>query len=154
MSNARLLDLWPAVAAARAAFIEALEGVSEADALRHPGGDEAEWSVLQVAQHVLGWTRNVDEVIEAAARGVAVAKHPRGHLPSGSPATLAETRHALVEASTRFLALPSRVPEAADEALTVAHEVYGDLNYAGWFARCAAHDAGHLDQVRAVRATL
>ncbi|MGE3857942.1 MAG: DinB family protein [Dehalococcoidia bacterium] len=149
--NAALVDLWPAVAAARAAFLGALEGVSEADALRHPGGDEAEWCVLQVAQHVLGWTLNVDEVIEQAAGGVAVAKHPRGYLPPAPPATLAEVRAALTAASARFLALAERVPAMADEALTVNHEVYGDLNYAGWFARCAAHDAGHLEQVLAVK---
>jgi len=149
--NTALVELWPTVAAARAVFLGALEGVSEADARRHPGGVEAEWSVLQVAQHVLGWTLNVDEVIESAARGVAVPKHPRGHLPAASPGTLAEVRAALTLASARFLALAERVPEAADEALTVNDEVYGDLNYAGWFARCAAHDAGHLEQVLAVK---
>jgi len=151
VSNAALVDLWPAVAAARAAFLQSIEDVTEADALRHPGGDEAEWCVLQVAQHVLGWTLNVDAVIESAARGVAVAKHPRGYLPPDPPATLAEVRRALVLASARFLALAERVAEDADASLTVSHEVYGPMNYAGWFARCAAHDAGHLEQVVAVK---
>ena len=77
--NTALLDRWHLVAAARAAFIESLAGVSEADALRHPGGDEAEWCVLQVAQHVLGWTLNVDALIVSLASGQVAPKHPRGY---------------------------------------------------------------------------
>lgn len=152
MSNTRLLELWPTVAATRAAFLRTFEGVSEADALRHPGGDESEWCALQVAQHVLGWTLNVDEIIESLARGVAVPKHPRGYLPPGAPSTLPEVRRALAEASARFLDLPLRVAEQADEVLTVAHEVYGPMTYAGWFERCAAHDGIHLAQAEAALA--
>ncbi len=148
--NTTLADLWPTVAAARAAFLSAIEGVSEADALRHPGDDPAEWNVLQVTQHVLGWTQNVEEVIESIAHGRIATKHPRGYLPPDPPSTLLEARRALVAASASFLALPSRVHERADEALTVAHEVYGEMNYAGWFARCAAHDGIHREQALAV----
>ena len=149
-----LIDLWPAVAAARAAFLLALEGVTEEQALRPPPGEPAQWCVLQVAQHVLGWTENVDGVIEAIAGGRLALKHPRGYLPPTSnerPSMLAEVRRALVEASIRFLALPERLPARPNLELTVAHEVYGELNCRGWFARCAAHDGGHLEQVEALK---
>lgn len=151
---AELIDLWPAVAAARAAFLEALADVTEELALRPPPGEPAEWCVLQVAQHVLGWTENVGAVIEAIAAGRLASKHPRGYLPPNPPVTLAEVRRALVASSIRFLALPERLPAQPDLELTVAHEVYGGLNYRGWFARCAAHDGGHLEQVEALKAAL
>ena len=151
MSNLELIDLWPTVAAARAAFLHAIEDVTEEQALRPPSGEPAEWCVLQVAQHVLGWTENVEVVIEAIAGGRLALKHPRGYLPPNPPATLIEVRRALVEASMRFLALPERVPDVANAELTVAHEVYGELNYLGWFARCAAHDGVHLGQVEALK---
>ncbi|MFA7248777.1 MAG: DinB family protein [Dehalococcoidia bacterium] len=149
--SATLIDLWPAVAAARAAFLQAIEDVTEEQALLHPGGEPAEWCVLQVAQHLLGWTENVDDVICALAEGRAAAKHPRGYLPSDPPATLAEVRSALVHASARFLALPARLPAHADPSPTVPHEVYGALNYLDWFARSAPHDADHQQQVLAIR---
>ncbi len=153
MSNASLLALWPTVAAARAAILFAIEDVTEEQALRHPVDQPDQWCVLQVMQHVLGWTTNVDEVIEAVAAGRVTAKHPRGYLPPNPPQTLAEARRALLESSLRFLALPTRVAEVANAEMTVAHEVYGDLNYHGWFARCAAHDGDHHRQIEALTIT-
>ena len=148
-----ILDLWPEVLARRAAFLRAIE-VSEEQARRKPAGKPAEWCILEVAQHVLGWTENVADVIEAIAAGRPATKHPRGYIPldaPGLPDTIVEVRHALVRASMRFATLPQRLPAHPDAALTVAHEVYGPLNYRDWFARSAAHDLDHTGQVEALR---
>lgn len=125
--------------------------MTEVQALRHPAGAPAEWCVLQVAQHVLGWTENVGDVIAALAEGRPVSKHPPGYLPPDPPATLAAVRVALVEASIRFLSLPERLPARPNADFTVVHAVYGPQNYRDWFARCATHDAIHLDQVEALK---
>ena len=145
-----LFDLWPQVIERRAAFLRAID-VTEEQARRHPEGKPEEWCILQVAQHVLGWTRNVAEVIEAAAGGHPEPKHPRGYIPPGLPETIAEVREALIRASIAFATLPERMPAEPNADVTVAHEVYGDLNYRGWFARCAAHDLDHTGQVDALR---
>ena len=110
--EADLVDLWPAVAAQRAAFLHALNDVTEEQAIRRPEHDPEGWCVLQVAQHVLGWTDNVDEVIEALASGRTVAKHPRGFIDPLSPATLAEVRHALVERSIPLRLAAGAAPRA------------------------------------------
>ena len=145
-----LLDLWPEVLARRAAFLRAID-VTEAQARRKIAGKPEEWCVLEVAQHVLGWTENVADVIEAIAAGRPATKHPRGYIPPGPPDTIVEVRHALVRASMRFATLPQRLPVHPDAERTVAHEVYGPLNYRGWFARSAAHDLDHTGQVEALR---
>ncbi|MEX2445972.1 MAG: DinB family protein [Dehalococcoidia bacterium] len=148
--DAELLGLWPQVAATRAGFLQALD-VTETQARAHPAGDPTGWCILQVAQHVLGWTLNVEQVIEATASGRTLVKHPRGYLDAGLPNDLDEVRRALAAASMRFLSLPERLPEHPDLETTVPHEVYGPLNCRGWFARCAAHDGEHLAQVEALR---
>ena len=147
---ATLFDLWPLVIERRAAFLRAID-VTEEQARHHLGDRQEEWCILQVAQHVVGWTENVADVIEALAAGHTEPKHPRGYIPSAMPETLAEVRERLVRASIRFTGLPERMPAYPNAAVTVPHEIYGELNYRGWFARCAAHDLDHAGQVEALR---
>ena len=148
-----LLDLWPLVVERRAAFLRAID-VTEEQARLHPGGKPEEWCILQVAQHVLGWTENVADVIEAIAAGHREPKHPRGYIPPALPETLAEVRTRLLDASVRFASLPQRMPAHPNAVVTVPHEVYGEMNYRGWFARGAAHDLDHTGQVEALRAEI
>ena len=145
-----LLDLWPEVMERRAAFLRAID-VTEEQARHHLGGKPEEWCMLQVAQHVLGWTENVADVIEAIAAGDLKAKLPRGYIREGLPDTLAEVRAALIHASIRFSTLPERMPAAPNAEVTVEHEVYGPMNYRGWFGRCGAHDLDHTGQANALR---
>lgn len=149
--NGDLAALWPEVAAARLAFLDAIADVSEAQARVHPGGGEAEWCVLQVAQHLLGWTENMDDVIAGLAEGRVQHKNPPGFLPPDPPPTLADVRDRLTRASVRFLALPERLPVAVNLEAVVQHPRYGALNCRDWFARSAAHDAEHRAQVEAVK---
>lgn len=100
---------------------------------------------------MLGWTKNVTNLIEALAASRIAPKCPPGFIPNDLPDSIAEIRARLVSASARLASLPERTPARPDRELTVAHAVYGPLSYRGWFARCAAHDLEHTGQVTALR---
>lgn len=87
-----LLDLWPEVVARRAAFLETID-VTEEQARRQLEGKPEEWCILQVAQHVLGWTENVTNLIEALAAGRIAPKCPPGFTPNDLPDSIVAIAH-------------------------------------------------------------
>jgi hypothetical protein len=148
------IDLWPRVMAQRAAFLQALEGVSDEQGEWEPGAGEGEeaWGILQVAQHVLRSTQNVMAIVEATARGEAAPKDPPG-IRDGAPATLPEVRRALVEQSEEFATLRRRLPDQPNLDATVDHAFFGPLNSRAWFLFQRIHDADHTRQVETLKAS-
>lgn len=150
-----VIDLWPRVVAQRSAFLQALEDVSEEQARWRPGGGEGEdaWGILEVSHHLLAWTRNVVDIIEATARSETVEKLPPGYLDAGDGATFAEVRRALIAESARFASLPTRLPEEPDLTTTIDHPRFGPLNCRAWFLFLRLHDGDHTRQVEALKET-
>ena len=154
-----VLALWPRVIADRGAFLLALDRVTEEQARWRPslaaggGAGEGEvWSILEVAQHALVWSRSVTAIVESLAAGRPAEAPPPGQLDPAVAATLEQARSALTAAAVHFAALPERLPVAADLAATAEHPQFGPLNYRAWFLFSRLHDGDHLRQVEVLKA--
>lgn len=148
------LDLWPRVTGARAALLEALDGVTADQATWRPptGEGEAAWSIVEVARHVRAYSRNVLTIIEATARGETVPKDPPGTLATlDTEESLREVRRAIVEESVRIATVHQRVPATPDLSTTVPHAFFGPLNCRGWYAFLRFHDIDHTRQVERLK---
>jgi len=147
-------ELWPKVAAARAALAAELVGVTEEQAnWRPPSGEgEAAWSISEVTRHVLTYTANVSTIVEATAAGKETAKDPPGALRPEQSETLAELLSELVAASVSFAGLPQRVQSPANLETTVRHAGFGPLNSRSWFLFPSVHDGDHTRHIQALKA--
>jgi hypothetical protein len=152
-SQLDFVELWPQVLAGRAALLDALRGVSDVQARWRPptGEGEEAWSTIEVAQHVISYTTNVGDVIEATGNGRTAPKLPPGHLDPDPDASLDDVRRTLTAASMRLVSIPERLPDPPDLATTVSHAAFGDLNCRGWFAFIRLHDGGHTAQIEALK---
>jgi DinB superfamily len=147
-------ELWPRVMQGRAALLEALAGVSAAQATwRPPSGDgEDAWSTVEVARHVLTYTRNVVAIIEGTARGESVPKDPPGAIHDVGDADLSELYGVLVEASTSLAALHRNLPAQPNLEVRVPHPSIGPLNSREWYLFFTVHDGAHSRQIVALKA--
>lgn len=146
-------ELWPRVMQSRAALLSELLDVSEDQAARRPAGGEGEdaWSMIQVLQHVVTYTRNVAAIVESTARGERVPKDPPGAIhdvPAGALASLLEV---LVDASVDLAALYRSLPGEPDLETKVAHPGFGPFNCREWFFFLTVHDDSHRKQIVALK---
>src|SRR6266851_1287860 len=65
------VEMWPRVVSTRLQLLEALDGVGDAQAAFKPSPDD--WSIREVALHVLNGSRSVQQVVEALAAGRAAS---------------------------------------------------------------------------------
>jgi hypothetical protein len=149
-----LVDLWPRVIAERLNYLQAIEDVTEEQARWRPGHGEGEdaWGILEITQHLTGWTRNVLDMLEAMTQGREGTKLPPGHLDADPSKSLAEARRELVEASMELTELMGRPGMDADLSMTVDHPFFGPLNVRGWALFQRVHDVDHVGQVKKLRA--
>jgi hypothetical protein len=155
----------------RAAFLDAVAGLAEADAARPPAPDR--WSVLQCAEHVaIAEQYLYDRLLEGRpAEGPAVPPRreakirdraddrsravaaPEPAVPRGRYATLSEAVAAFVASRARTIAYV----ETCDEDLRAKHTTHPILKVATCqetLLMMAAHPLRHAKQVAEIRAAL
>jgi hypothetical protein len=144
--------LWPRIMARRSELLLLLDGLSEADAARRPAAGEGEdaWSIAEVALHVLRYTRNVREIIEATSRGRTAPKDARGLLAEDTR-PFEQVRAQLIRESVALAGLPASLPEPPDMTATVPHAVLGELPSRAWWLFFTVHDGDHIPQLRRLR---
>ena len=116
----RWLELWPRVVGARVALLDALSGVSEEQAGFSPAEDE--WSIREVAHHVVNGSRGVARLIEQLARGEEPSSQERTDPRREPPeAAFEQLRLELAEQSAEFAGLVARLPEPPSLERTHSH---------------------------------
>ncbi|MCY3918586.1 MAG: DinB family protein [Chloroflexi bacterium] len=144
------LELWPRVVKGRLDFLDAIAGVSEEQAAFHP--QAGDWSIQEVAQHVLTSSQAVAGLIEALVAGKAgpdVANADRAR--ELASASLAELRRELLRGSVDFSAIGTRFPDDASLEPTAPHPFFGPLHCRAWFLFQRVHDQDHARQVQAIK---
>ncbi len=166
--------LWNELQAIRQELLKAAEGLSQAQADWRPR--EHEWSVGEILHHLTlaeintgKLTTKVIKDADAAGRLVPypsdltafmpIPPSPPG--PMEAPAVVRpEKGHSVGELlagmkSTRERSRQSieRLGSVDPRALTWKHFALGELNLAQWWMLQARHDAEHLQQLRAVKAS-
>lgn len=148
------LELWPRVVAGRIEFLDSIARVTPEQAAWKPAGDD--WSIAEVAQHVLDGSRRTYELVEALSQG----REPNTEAqaigavdPEKRDAQLewGDLRNALVEDSITFASVTRNVPEPPNLERLVAHPFFGPLHGRAWFIFQRVHDQDHARQVAAIQ---
>ena len=143
-------ELWRRVAPARLQLLDALDGVTDEQAAFIPA--EGEWSIGEVAQHVLKGSRSNLALIERLATGEDASSE--GVEPPREPAELsiAEAHEEILLNGVAFSALPLRLPEPPPLDPVAPHSFFGDLHCKAWYLFQRVHDVDHAGQIAAAKA--
>jgi hypothetical protein len=149
--RASWLELWPRVMEPRLQLLEALRGLTDEQARFRPA--EGEWSALEVACHLLEYSRSVRATIEALAQGRHPEQRPElGVLTGPGDARLEDVRRGLIEEAVALTVLANARPEPPPLEATVEHDFFGPLHCKAWFLFQRVHDADHVGQLAAIKA--
>ena len=144
------LELWPRVVQGRLEFLEAIRDVSEEQGDFRSG--EGDWTIREVAHHVLAGSRGVAEMITRLAGG-QTAESVRWTDPAQEPAStsLSELRAEILADSVAFSNLTVQFPDDVSLEPTAPHSFFGELHCRGWFMFQRVHDQDHARQVQAIK---
>ncbi len=164
--------LWNELQSVRADVLKEVEGLSQAQADWRPG--DADWSAGEIIHHLMlaevGTGKLTSKLLKEAGAGVApcpavlTALRPLPSLVSGAteapPATRPERGHPVGQLLADFTAARERSRQSIERmaavdfrSLTWTHAAFGEMDLSQWWQLQAWHDADHLQQLRALRAT-
>ena len=107
-----------------------------------------QWSIRDVAEHVVAAERGVVEVI---ARLAGVAAPPEWTPAAGQ--SLTKLRSHLTAVRSELLDLTQRLPQDGNLDAKHEHPFFGPLNWKEWLAFQRVHDGDHIEQIEAVRSS-
>jgi uncharacterized damage-inducible protein DinB len=151
------LELWPRLVKARLEVLDALEGVSDGQARFKPDRDE--WSIRQVALHVLNGSKRVAHLVELLARGGPVSSESAGGsiaanidpAPEETDMRVEELRDGLLRDALAWSTLTQGLPEPPSFDATAEHNFFGDLHSRAWYLFQRVHDLDHARQIAAIK---
>lgn len=143
-------EIWPRAVKARLDLLDAFDGVTEEHAAWAPG--DGNWSIKEVAVHILNSSRNTRRLVQALSAGKAGdssgVETPRETTETPLEVLRAQLRDDGIEWSAAILALPER-PAVTP---TAPHSMFGDLHARAWYLFQRTHDQDHRGQIEAVKA--
>ena len=152
----RWVELWPRVVTARVELLDTFRGVSAEQAAWKPAPED--WSIEEVAQHVLDGTRNCATLVTALSNGRDPEAGPQG-IGAIDPAQRAadlpfsELVLELHENARAFANVIEGLPEPPQFEPTSAHPFFGDLHGRAWYLFQRVHDLDHVGQINAIKQT-
>ncbi len=149
--EASWLDLWPRVMQTRLELLEALRGVTPEQARFKSGQDQ--WSILEVASHVLEYSTSVRATIEALSAGRRDTTPVLSVLtPPADGVQLESVRADLLRDAVALSSLIVALPDDRPLDDTVEHDWFGPLHAKAWFLFQRVHDMDHTRQVASIKA--
>jgi len=173
-ASVALQEIWKENAAARAALVGELQGLSEKQLTFQPA--PGKWSIGEILDHLCLAERSITRVLskilqQAAGRGLIYelgTMEPLPHqidlatynLPADAPEfvrplpdrALEQLLAALEESRARLLEVASRADGRVVGSVTIQHFQLGELHFYQWLALEAAHENKHLAQIRPIKA--
>jgi hypothetical protein len=140
------LELWPRVLSARLELLDAISGLTEAQAAAKTSADD--WTILEGLRHEISVTRSTLHTVERLA-GVSISDAARERDPEDL--SLEELRRELLLNGTQFGTLAAALPEDAPLEPTAPHGNFGDLHCRAWYIFERIHDTDHVNQFRSIR---
>ncbi len=143
------VEIWPRAVRARLEVIDALDGVGEAQAAFKPGTED--WSIREVALHVLRGSHSVRALVTALAQGQSA---PSGRVDpprESAESPIAALREQLLRDGVEWSAAIVDLPERPPLEPVAPHSTFGDLHARGWYLFQRTHDIDHANQITAVK---
>jgi hypothetical protein len=145
--------LWRRIVPARLELLDALDGVTDAQADFKPSPDA--WSIREVAQHILKSSRGTRGLVQRLAAGQGpgegddrVFETPR----ETTDAPIEALRDELLRDGLAWAAATEQLPPRPPLEPTAPHMMFGPLHARAWYLFERVHDVDHANQIKAVKA--
>ena len=153
--NRTWIQLWPRVVAGRIEFLDSISRVTPEQAAFKPAEDD--WSIAEVALHVLDGSRRTADLVRTLSRGEAPNETPQeiGAVdPERRPvdSSWAALHRELIEDSVKFAGIIDGLPEPPSFTPEREHPFFGPLHSRAWYLFQRVHDQDHARQVAAIQA--
>jgi hypothetical protein len=163
--------LWNELQSVRAQILKEVEGLSQPQADWRPS--DREWSVGELIHHLtlaeIATGKLTSKLLKESTDATPFPADLKGFAPlparppgpaEAPPVVRPEHGHKIDELLGTFKAARERSRQSIERLAAVdprelswPHPIFGDLNLAQWWMLQAHHDADHLKQLRAVKAT-
>ncbi|MCH8109771.1 MAG: DinB family protein [Chloroflexi bacterium] len=144
-------EIWPRWVKARLQVLDSLQGVSDEQARIRPA--DGEWSINEVALHVLNGSRGVARLVELLAEGQPASSDRIDPPHEETNLTVGELHSQLLRDTIKWSALTERLPESPSFEATALHPFFGELHSRAWYLFQRIHDLDHYRQIEAIKNT-
>ena len=142
-------ELWPRATKARLDLLDTLDGVGDAEAAWSPAPEE--WSIKEVALHILNNSRSTRRVVRALVAGeradTSGIEPPRRTTDASMDELRAQLRDDGIEWAATILELQPTPPLEP----TARHSMFGELHARAWYLFQRTHDLDHRGQIEGVK---
>ena len=144
-------ELWPRNVKARLDVLDSLRGVSDKQASFKP--TEGEWSIREVALHILNGSRRVAGLVELLASGQSASSDNIDPPHQETKLTIGELHSQLLRDAVVWSSLINRLPDPPSFETTATHSFFGELHSRAWYLFQRLHDLDHHQQIQAIKET-
>lgn len=143
--------IWPRAVKARMQLIDSLEKVTDEQAAWSPSAED--WSIKEVALHILNGSRNARRIVQALSQGNSVDTSGIEPPRKTTDATVAELYEQLRDDGIEWTVAISQLPQTPPLEPTAPHPIFGDLHARAWHLFERVHDLDHANQIESVKQT-
>ena len=144
-------ELWPRAAKGRLELLESLDKVGDAEAEWSPSAEQ--WTIKEVAHHILNGSRQVRRVVRNLAAGDPADSSSIEPPRQTTEASMDELRAELRDDGIEWAATTRELPAKPPLEPTAPHQMFGDLHARAWYLFQRTHDLDHKGQIEAVKAS-
>ncbi len=144
-------EIWSRWIKARLEVMDSLQGVGDDQARFRPA--DGEWSISEVALHVLNGSRRVARLVELLAEGQPASSDRIDPPHEETNLTVEELHSQLLRDTVKWSALTERLPDSPSFEATALHSFFGELNSRAWYLFQRVHDLDHYRQIEAIKET-
>ena len=140
-------EMWPRVMQARIDLLNEMQGVNIDQAIFR--FSESEWSILEIANHILQSSERVLKVVEGLAINSIVEQSLNVDPPRESTElSLKEIHDSLLDRGLELSTLTPNLPERPSTTPTWDHSIFGPLHARSWYLFQRLHDIDHMKQIQ------
>lgn len=143
-------ELWPRAAKARLELLDALERVDDAEAEWSASAED--WSIKEVAHHILNSSRNTRRLVRALSAGETGDSSSIDPPRQTTAASMDTLRTELREDGIDWAAVTQELPPTPPLEPTAPHSMFGELHARAWYLFQRTHDLDHKGQIEEVKA--
>jgi uncharacterized damage-inducible protein DinB len=142
-------EMWPRAVQARLELLGALAGVDDAEAEWAPSADD--WSIKEVALHVLNGSRSTRRVVQALSAGESADSSNIDPPRKTTDASMDDLREQLRDDGIDWASVTATLPPTPPSEPTAPHSMFGELPARSWYLFQRTHDLDHRGQIEAVK---
>jgi uncharacterized damage-inducible protein DinB len=142
-------EIWPRAIEARMNLLECLRKVSDDEGAWAPSKDD--WSVKEVAHHILNSSRAVNRLVKALSAGETGDSSNIDPPRETTDASIGELIEQLRDDGIEWTNVIAGLPPTPPLQPTSPHPMFGELHARAWFLFQRTHDLDHAGQINAIK---